>query len=142
MTLAGELESIRVYDYRTGQVVAKILPEPVRTTSPPPVETAASTDTPVKMTLALAEYPEVARRARISGIVVAEVTVAVDGSVKIVKVIKPLPFGLDTAVAKAIEASSFEPAIRRGLAVEDTVQVTYKFDAQVGNGVPVLPPKP
>jgi TonB family protein len=142
LTLAGELESIRVYEYRTGEVVARIVPDAARAASAPSLEATASPDTPVKMTLALAEYPEVARRARIAGVVIAEVTVALDGSVKSVKILKPLPFGVDNSVAKAIEASSFEPAMRGGLAVEDTIQITYKFDLQVENGVPAPSPKP
>ena len=73
---------------------------------------------------------------------IAEVTVALDGSVRSVKILKPLPFGLDNAVAKAIEASSFEPAMRGGLAVDETFQVTYKFDLEAGNGVPAPSPKP
>lgn len=141
LALAGELESIRVYDYRTGEVVAKIVPDAAHESS---VSLAATPllDRPVKMLLALAEYPDVARRARVAGIVIAEVTVALDGSVKSVKILKPLPFGLDNAVAKAIEASSFGPAIRGGFAVDETFQVTYKFDLEAGNGVPAPWPKP
>lgn len=138
---AGELESIRVYDYRTGEVVAKIIPDAAHESSVSP-EATPLLDRPVKMLLALAEYPEVARRARIAGVVIAEVTVALDGSVRSVKILKPLPFGLDNAVARAIEASSFEPAIRGGLAVDETFPVTYKFDLETGNGVPAPSPKP
>ncbi len=133
MALAGTLESVRVYDYRTGEVVAKLVPAG----EPPLRETAALPETPVKATLAAAEYPEVARRARISGMVIAEATVAKDGSVKNVRILKPLPFGLDEAVAKAIAASSFASAVRGGSAVEETIQLRYQFDLQVGSGVPV-----
>lgn len=48
------------------------------------------------------EYPEVATKARITGLVTARVVAGRDGRVESVTIVKPLPFGMDQAVKTAI----------------------------------------
>ncbi|HJQ36438.1 MAG TPA: TonB family protein [Thermoanaerobaculia bacterium] len=59
------------------------------------------------------EYPEIAMRARISGVVGVQVEVGRDGKVESATIIKPLPFGLDKAVHDAIVKWDFMPAAER-----------------------------
>jgi TonB family protein len=134
LALGGTLESIRVYDFRTGEVHARFtLPEAAAAPADP------ARERPLAMKLAPARYPEAGRRRRIRrDAITAEVTVAADGTVKDVKILpsQSLPPGFDDAVRKAIEASSFEPAVRNGVPVEARTVVTYTFDPETGQGVP------
>lgn len=59
-----------------------------------------------------AAYPPVAIKARISGDVIAEVVVDESGGVESVKMIEPLPFGLDQATDTALRAWRFRPGER------------------------------
>jgi TonB family protein len=61
-----------------------------------------------------ASYPEVAKKARVSGDVVVEVVVSETGAVESVVVVKPLPFGLDQSAAATAGKWQFEPLRRDG----------------------------
>lgn len=61
----------------------------------------------------LPEYPTVASRARVSGIVGVQVVAGRDGKVETAHIVKPLPFGLDEAVRKAIARWEFTPGDAR-----------------------------
>jgi TonB family protein len=55
------------------------------------------------------EYPDIAKKARISGLVIVDVVVNADGDVVCSRVTKPLPFGLSAAVLKEIHGWKFAP---------------------------------
>lgn len=55
------------------------------------------------------EYPVVAMKARISGIVRAQLVIGSDGTVTSVTITKPLPFGMDEAVRAALLQWTFDP---------------------------------
>jgi TonB family protein len=55
------------------------------------------------------EYPVVALKARISGIVRAQLVIGRDGTVTSVTITKPLPFGLDESVRTALRQWTFVP---------------------------------
>lgn len=55
------------------------------------------------------EYPEVAMKARVGGVVRAQLVIGRDGTVTSVTIIRPLPFGLDEAVRTALRQWTFEP---------------------------------
>jgi TonB family protein len=76
-------------------------------------------------------YTKEARKARISGIVVIEAVIGRDGLVKIAKVVKPLPFGLDQAAVDAVKQWKFEPATLQGKPVDVfyTLAVSFSLDA-------------
>jgi TonB family protein len=57
----------------------------------------------------LPEYPEVAKKARIAGTVIIEVSVGASGQVIDTRILKPLPFGLDTAAESAARKWLFMP---------------------------------
>jgi TonB family protein len=57
----------------------------------------------------LPEYPEIAAKARVSGVVIVQIAVGDDGTVEEAEIVKPLPFGLDKAVRDAILKWKFAP---------------------------------
>jgi len=85
-------------------------------------------------------YPEVARKARIMGIVIVEATISEDGVVKNVEVLKPLPFGLDQAAVDAVKQWTFKPATLDGAPVAVRFNLTINF--KLGTPQPPQPPPP
>ncbi|MEA2164582.1 MAG: hypothetical protein QOK37_2709 [Thermoanaerobaculia bacterium] len=72
-------------------------------------------------------YTDVARKARIAGIVILEAVIDRTGIVKDVRVIKPLPFGLSEAAMDAVRQWVFAPATRFGKPVDVVFNVTVNF---------------
>lgn len=73
------------------------------------------------------EYTLAARRARIQGVVIVEVTIDTEGNVNVVKVLKPLPMGLDRMAVDAVKEWKFRPATLRGKPVEVFYNLTVNF---------------
>jgi len=73
------------------------------------------------------QYPEVARKARISGIVIVECTISKNGDVTDVHVLKPLPFGLDQAAVDAVRRWKFRPGTLNGQPVDVLFNLTVNF---------------
>jgi TonB family protein len=63
-------------------------------------------------------YPPEAKEKRIAGMVATEVLVNRDGNVVDVRVLKPLPYGLDQAAVDAVKQSKFRPGTRKGEPVD------------------------
>jgi TonB family protein len=72
-------------------------------------------------------YPDEARQARISGIVILETLIDRNGVVKDVHVRKPLPFGLSEAAVNAVKQWSFKPGTLNGEAVDVVFNLTINF---------------
>ena len=72
-------------------------------------------------------YPEVARKARVSGIVIVECTIDKNGIVTDVHVLKPLPFGLDQAAVEAVRKWRFKPGTLNGQPVDVLYNLTVNF---------------
>ena len=81
-------------------------------------------------------YPEEARRARISGIVILEATIDKTGVVRDVQVLKPLPSGLSEAAADAVRQWTFQPATRKGQPVDVVFNLTINFKLDVAPRAP------
>lgn len=73
------------------------------------------------------QYPEVARKARISGIVIVEVIIDQSGAVTAGRVLKPLPFGLDEEALRAVKTWRFRPGTRNGQPVATIFNLTVSF---------------
>ncbi|MFB0564117.1 MAG: TonB family protein [Candidatus Aminicenantaceae bacterium] len=73
-------------------------------------------------------YPETARQARISGIVILEATTDTKGNVIKVKVLRPVHPELDKAAIDAIKQWKYEPIIIKGKPVGVTFTVTVRFN--------------
>ena len=72
-------------------------------------------------------YPEVARKARIAGIVIVECIIDKSGNVTNVQVLKPLPFGLDQAAVDAVKRWKFKPGTLNGQPVDVIFNLTVNF---------------
>jgi TonB family protein len=72
-------------------------------------------------------YPEEARKARITGIVILEALIDKSGDVRDATVLKPLPFGLDQAALDAMRQWKFKPATLNGQPVDVVFNVTVNF---------------
>ena len=65
---------------------------------------------PVKIKAPQPQYTEIARKARIQGVVIVQAIIDKQGNVTSVKLLKGLPMGLDKAAVDAIKRWRFEPA--------------------------------
>jgi protein TonB len=74
-------------------------------------------------------YPGIARSARVSGVVILETTIAEDGSVRDVRVLRSVPL-LDQAAVDAVRQWRFTPTLLNGrpVAVLMTVTVAFRMD--------------
>ncbi len=75
-------------------------------------------------------YPEIARKARIEGVVILEITVSKQGKVRDVKVLRGLAMGLTEAAVDAVKQWEYEPSTLNGRPVEVLVTVTVRFNLQ------------
>ena len=76
------------------------------------------------------QYPEEARKNRISGIVILEVVIKSTGVVTDVTVLKPLPYGLSEAASDAVKQWIFKPGEINGQPVDVifTLTINFKLD--------------
>ncbi len=87
-------------------------------------------------------YPEEARKARISGIVIVQAIIDHTGAVKDVTVLKPLPFGLDQAAVDAVRQWTFQPATMNDKPVDVAFNITINFKLVMPAQTPPPPPPP
>lgn len=69
-----------------------------------------------------AEYPELARRARIAGTAIVEVVIGANGSVTATRVVKPLPFG----IAEAAEAAAKQWVFAAGKPISGRIEFHFR----------------
>jgi TonB family protein len=74
-------------------------------------------------------YPADALAAQISGVVILEATVAKDGTVRDVRVLRSIPM-LDAAAIDAVQQWQYTPTLLNGVAVEVLMTVTVNFAAR------------
>lgn len=73
------------------------------------------------------EYPEVARRARVQGIVILEAIITKDGTVENVRVLRGVHPILDQAAIDSVKQWRYKPATLNGTRVKVYSTVTVKF---------------
>jgi protein TonB len=71
-------------------------------------------------------YPEIARQARVEGVVILEATTDVYGRVAVVRVLRSLPL-LDEAAVEAVRQWAYEPLVVNGRPRAVTFTVTIRF---------------
>jgi protein TonB len=76
-------------------------------------------------------YPEIAKQARVQGVVILEATVGPDGRVSRVTVLRGVPL-LDQAAIAAVEQWEYEPTLLNGVAVPVIMTVTVSFKLSSG----------
>jgi len=74
------------------------------------------------------QYSEDARKARYQGNVTLEAIVHKDGSVEIVRVVRPAGYGLDENAQKALKQWKFRPAMKNGQPVDVVLNVEVNFN--------------
>jgi protein TonB len=72
-------------------------------------------------------YTDMARKTRVTGIVIVEAIINKDGEVEQVKVIKGLPMGLSESAAEAVRKWKFKPGTLNGEPVEVIFNLTVNF---------------
>lgn len=103
---------------------------------PPPMEpqgpimVGGDVKAPIKEYAPPPQYTEIARKARIQGVVIVQAVVTKQGDVQDVKILKGLPMGLDTAAAEAVRKWKFKPATLNGKPVDVYYNLTVNFTLQ------------
>jgi TonB family protein len=105
----------------------------------PPYRVGIDAKAPVVISRVEPVYPAEARAHGVYGIVILETVIDRDGKVRDVKILKPLPFGVDQAAADAVKQWKFRPGTRNGEPVDVIFNLTVQFksDGSVvgGDGV-------
>ena len=100
---------------------------------PPPSRTAVriggSVKAPQQTKKVEPIYPPIAQSARVSGAVILEATIGVDGKVRDVKVLRSLPL-LDQAAIDAVRQWEYEPTLLAGVPTPVLMTVTVTFKLQ------------
>jgi protein TonB len=75
------------------------------------------------------QYPAIAQSARVQGVVILEATIAADGHVQDVKVLRSIPL-LDQAAVDAVKQWQYTPTLLNGVPVPVVMTVTVNFTLQ------------
>ena len=107
---------------------------PGAATSPPappdgPVRVGSSIRQPVKIKDVPPVMPDIARSARIQGVVILEVTIDAQGRVSNARVLRSIPL-LDQAALDAVRQWEYEPTLLNGVPVPIIMTVTVPFSSQ------------
>lgn len=95
-----------------------------------PIHVGGDVKAPVKINAPPPQYTEIARKARIQGVVIVQAIINKQGKVENVKVLKGLPMGLEEEAVKAIKQWTFEPATLNGKPVDVYYNLTVNFRLQ------------
>jgi protein TonB len=95
-----------------------------------PIHVGGDVQAPVKINAPQPQYTEIARKARIQGVVIVQAIIDKDGNVQNVKLLKGLPMGLDQAAVDAIKKWRFQPATLNGKPVTVYYNLTVNFTLQ------------
>jgi protein TonB len=105
------------------------VPTPVAETRVAPPETLGEAETPAKiLRVVKPNYPQLALRARMRGIVLLRVLVSETGTPEQIEVLKGVGGGLTEAAISAVRRWTFEPARRNGQAVKSWTTVAIPFE--------------
>lgn len=74
-------------------------------------------------------YPEIARKARIEGVVILDIIIDKQGNVRNIKVLRPLGMGCTEAAIEAVKQWKYEPSTLNGkpIEIQGTITVTFKL---------------
>jgi protein TonB len=95
-----------------------------------PIRVGGDVKPPEKIVAPQPQYTEIARKARIQGVVIIEAIIDKQGLVTNVKMLKGLPMGLDQAAADAVKKWKFKPATLNGKPVAVIYNLTVNFRLQ------------
>lgn len=92
-----------------------------------PVHVGGDVKAPIAISRVEPLYTEIARKARIQGIVIVEAVIDRDGNVTEARVLKPLPMGLGDAALEAVKKWKFKPGTLNGQPVPVYYNLTVNF---------------
>ena len=91
-----------------------------------PIRVGGNVQAPDRLRYVAPVYPEIARTAQVSGIVIAEAVVDASGQVADVKILKSIPL-LDQAAINAVREWKYTPTLLNGVPVPVIMTVTVNF---------------
>ena len=100
--------------------------------APPPVEpvrVGGSISEPRKLKHVTPEYPDLARQARVTGIVIVEAVIGEDGRVGEISMLRSIPM-LDEAAVAAVKQWVYAPTLLNGIPVPVIMTITVRFSLQ------------
>jgi TonB family protein len=130
--LDGEVTTARGRG-RSGGSAGTIIRDQIQA-PPGAVRVGGNIRTPTKIVDVRPVYPPIAQSARVRGMVIAEVLVGTDGTVRDAKILRSIPL-LDQAALDAVRQWQFTPTLLNGQAVPVIMTVTVNFTLQDGNDV-------
>jgi protein TonB len=92
-----------------------------------PMRVGGNVNPPISVKRVEPLYPDIARKARIEGIVILETIIDRDGNVTDVRVLKGLPLGLDQSAVEAVKRWKFKPGTLNGQPVPVIFTLTVNF---------------
>jgi protein TonB len=104
-------------------------PPPAPPVPDKPVRAGGDIRMPTKIRDVAPEYPQIAQRASVEGIVIIEAVIATDGTVRDARVLRSIPL-LDRAALDAVRQWRYEPTRLNGVVVPVLVTVTVQFRLQ------------
>lgn len=73
-------------------------------------------------------YPEAARQARLTGVVILEAVIDRNGNVVDARVLRDIGLGCGSAALQAVRQWRYQPAIRNGRRIAVYLTVTVRFE--------------
>jgi periplasmic protein TonB len=101
-------------------------PPPIRDPVMEPVRLSAGVKLPTRIKDVSPVYPEIARKARVQGVVILEAIIGVDGKVQQARVLRSVPL-LDQAALNAVQSWEYTPTLLSGRPVPIIMTVTVQF---------------
>ncbi len=95
-----------------------------------PIHVGGDVKAPEKINAPEPQYTEIARKARVQGVVIVQAIIDKEGNVTNVKVLKGLPMGLSEEATRAIQQWKFKPATLNGKPVDVYYNLTVNFRLQ------------
>ncbi len=105
-------------------------PPPEKIDDTVPIQVVGDVRPPEKLFAPQPQYTEIARKARISGVVIVQAIIDKQGNVINIKVLKGLPMGLEEAAVDAMKQWKFKPATLNGRPVTVYYNLTVNFKLQ------------
>lgn len=105
-------------------------PAPPPAPEPPagPMRVGGDVSAPIVSSRVTPEYTNIARTAKVSGVVIVEAVIDSNGNVDRVRIVRDLPMGLGDAAVRAVKQWKFKPGRYNGKPVDVVFNLTVNFN--------------